>query len=156
MAGRAAGGQFVLQYNLEYRGIRQGCLCRKTGSRVVIQQVGRWVGRAGRAGGSRRALGSGRAGSGRAGGRCGRAQGVARHGRLERWRACGSAKQAAAGARGARQAGLRRGARGRQALSARGARGPRPGFGLYTRCTRPVFGLVRLGIFLSQIFGHCL
>ena len=50
-------------------------------------------------------------------------------------------------ARGALQAGRRRGARGRQALV-----GARASFGL---CTRPVFGPVRLGIFLSQIFGQC-
>ena len=42
VAGRAAGGQVVSQYNLGYHDMRQGCLCRKTGSRVVIQQAGRW------------------------------------------------------------------------------------------------------------------
>ena len=46
VAGRAAGDQVVSQYNLEYRGMRQGCMCRKTGSCVVIQQVGRWGARA--------------------------------------------------------------------------------------------------------------
>ena len=63
VAERAAGGQVVSQYNLEYRGMRQGCLCRKTGSRVVIQQGGRWcaqawaLGRAGVGAGERRAQG---------------------------------------------------------------------------------------------------
>ena len=51
---------------------------------------------------------------------------------------------AGAGALGARWAGL----------AGRWARGlgARAGLGLCTRCTRPVFGPVRLGTFLSQIF----
>ena len=74
----AAGGKVVSQYNLEYCGRRQGCLCRKTGSCVAIQQGlgsrsargGAWraAGHAGRVGGRRRALSSGRAGPGCAGG----------------------------------------------------------------------------------------
>ena len=37
VAGRAAGGQVVSQYNLKYRGMRQGCLCRKIGSCVATR-----------------------------------------------------------------------------------------------------------------------
>ena len=40
VAGRAAGGKVVSQYNLEYCGRRQGCLCRKAGSCVTTW---RWV-----------------------------------------------------------------------------------------------------------------
>ena len=55
-------------------------------------------------------------------------------------------------ARGSRR-GRHPGSAGR-ARSGRWARslGARAGLGLCTRCTRPVFGPVRLGIFLSQIF----
>ena len=65
----------------------------------------------------------------------------------------GRARQGAAagaGSRGACGAGLA----GRQArgLGAGRGLGARAGLGLCTRCTRPVFGPVRLGIFLSQIF----
>ena len=62
-------------------------------------------------------------------------------------RRAGRARQGAAagaGARGGRGAGLA----GRWARSL----GARAGLGLCTRCTRPVFGPVRLGIFLSQKF----
>ena len=38
VAGRAAEGKVVSQYNLEYCGRRQGCLCRKTGSCVAIRR----------------------------------------------------------------------------------------------------------------------
>ena len=53
----------------------------------------------------------------------------------------GRSEHAAAGAPGERQAGRRRGARGRQALGERSERGldARACFGLCTRCTRPVF-----------------
>ena len=62
--------------------------------------------------------------------------------------ALGRAEQAAACAAGAL---------GRQGAGALGehdrqAQGARPGFGLCTRCTRPVFGPVRLGIFPESNF----
>ena len=62
--------------------------------------------------------------------------------------------QAAGWALGA-QAGRRRWALGARGLGAGGvawALGARAGLELCTRCIRPVFGPVRLGIFLSQIF----
>ena len=72
-------------------------------------------------------------------------------------RARGCAEQAAAGSLAASGVRGREGAgagRGRQALGVLGARGlgAQAGFELCTRCTRPVFGPVRLGNFLSQIF----
>ena len=63
MAGMAAGGKVVSQYNLEYCDRRQGCLCCKTGSCVAIQQGL----------GSRRAHGGGGGGGGA--GRAGQASG---------------------------------------------------------------------------------
>ena len=55
---------------------------------------------------------------------------------------------------------IRRWARGglsERAREARGARGlgVRAGLRQCTRCTRPVFGPVQLGIFPESIFGHC-
>ena len=44
VAGRAVEGKVVSQYNLEYCGRRQGCLCRKTSSYVATR---RWDRRAG-------------------------------------------------------------------------------------------------------------
>ena len=41
VAGRAAEGRVVSQYNLEYCGRREGCLCRKTGSRRARGRAGR-------------------------------------------------------------------------------------------------------------------
>ena len=78
-----------------------------------------------------------------------------------RGRRAGAGRRADTGGRAGR-----RDARGRRTLgkrarrgrsrSARGragwALGARAGLGLCTRCTRPVFGPVRLGIFLSQNF----
>ena len=105
------------------------------------------------------------AGAGRATGGVGRAQGVrgarrwqlgeagagrwasGKSGRRASGRRAGSTWQGAAagaGARGARGVGLAR-------RQARGL-GARPGLELCTRCTRPVFGPVRLSIFLSKIF----
>ena len=88
------------------------------------------------------ALGAQAGRTGQAAGRAGSALGAARHGRC-RQRARGRAEQTVAGAQGPRQAGRRRWARGL---------GARAGLELCTQCTRPVFGPVRLGIFLSQIF----
>ena len=125
--------------------------------------LGRWA-RAGRAG-SR--LGAGRAGVGRAGrargaGGWARAgSGTARASQAMGTRACGAGGGRRAGrAAGGAQALGARGALGRVTTWALGARpgrwesglGARAGLELCTRCTRPVFGLVRLGIFLSQIF----
>ena len=71
------------------------------------------------------------------------------------------AEQATAGALGDAGGAQARGA-GRMAgrAQARGARGERglgarAGFGLCTRCTRPVFGPVRLGIFPESLNEHC-
>ena len=103
----------------------------------------------------------GRAGEG-AGGRWGaQAAGARRRWGAERRADTGgrAGRRANTGARGRRVAGARAlaGARTRadaQAGVARGARGlgARAGLGLCTWCTRPVFGPVRLGIFLSQNF----
>ena len=96
--------------------------------------VGRWAGRAWGTG-----LGVEGVVHNRQGARQGRAAGRAR-GR---------------GARGRQvQAGGRRAGSAGHAGPGRWARGlgARAGLGLCTRCTRPVFGQVRLGIFLSQIF----
>ena len=96
------------------------------------------------------------------------AQGACKHGTGLRQargqtRACGARRWQAAGAGGtgvraigARGRAGRRQVRGkaRQARTA-WALGVRPGYGLCTRCTRPVFGPVRLSIFPESIFGHC-
>ena len=147
VAGRAAGGQVVSQYNLEYRGKRQGCLCRKTGSRVVIQQAGRWcaqawsLGRAGVGAGACKATGARAQVGARAWARTeAQASSRARE-------ASGSWARAHAGGSGA--GGARQGAAG-----ATGAAGARPGFGLCTQCTRPIFGPVRLGIFPESPNEH--
>ena len=107
--GRAAGGQVVSQYNLEYRGMRQGCLCRKTGSRVVIQQAGRWGAHAwalGRAGVGAGALGRQAHRRGRWGAQGGRLAGVGADGsaseRARARQASSSWAQAQAGGSGAR------------------------------------------------------
>ena len=115
-----------------------------------------------------RALGRRRwAGAGRAAGGVGPAQGVrgvrrwqlgeAGAGRWAIGRRAGSAWQGAAAGAGARGVGLAGrqarglGARPGRAAWARGL-GALPGLELCTRSTRPVFGPVRLSIFLSQIF----
>ena len=70
VAGRAARGKVVSQYNLEYCGRRQGCLCRKAGSRVTTWRWAEALGarQAGAQGprqaGARRALGRQERGSG--------------------------------------------------------------------------------------------
>ena len=72
-------------------------------------------------------------------------------GRRTLGRRAGQGAASGAGARGR----ARRPARARGAgLAGRWARGlgAQAGLGLCTRCTRPVFGPVRLGIFLSQNF----
>ena len=44
VAGRAAGGKVVSQYNLEYCGRKQDCLCRKAGSCVVTRRCAEALG----------------------------------------------------------------------------------------------------------------
>ena len=105
MAGRAAEGRVVSQYNLEYCGRREGCLCRKTGSCVTRQAAGARVG----ALGARGALGPG---GNRSAGRAAGAR--ARRGRARGAQAAGSIL----GRHGRAGAGRRRG---------RWARGARPG-----------------------------
>ena len=93
----------------------------------------------------------GRAGE-RAGGRC-RQLGA---------RVQGAVGARACGAGGSRQGALGAGARGgsrlaaTSATAARGAggMGAQAGYRLCTRCTRPVFNPVRLGIVPESIFGH--
>ena len=66
------------------------------------------------------------------------------------------AQAGVARAAGGRWVGARGRARGQARAPAeragQGCLGARAGLGLCTRCTRPVFGPVRLGIFLSQNF----
>ena len=60
--GMVAGGKVVSQYNLEYCGRRQGCLCRKTGSCVATRrwagELGARLGTRGSGAGRMRALGA--------------------------------------------------------------------------------------------------
>ena len=56
MAGRAIEGKVVSQYNMEYCGRRQGCLCRKTGSCVATRHWAEALGA--RLGSRRQASGS--------------------------------------------------------------------------------------------------
>ena len=81
-------------------------------------------------------------------------EGVA-HNRQGAWQGRAAGRARGRGARGRQvQAGGRRAGSAGHARPGRWARGlgARAGLGLCTRCTRPVFGPVRLGIFLSQIF----
>ena len=97
---------------------------------------GRWGAQAAGVASGRQALGAGRrAGAGRHAGARG-------------------ARGREAQERGARQAAAGHAGRARLGLWARGL-GTRAGYGPCTRCTRPVFGLVRLGIFPESIFGRC-
>ena len=113
-----------------------GARARGAGGRWGAQAAGGARGAHGRRGGAGRLAGAGRRADtgGRAGGR-------------------GERGRRTLGRRGARAAG--RGGRAR-ARAGQGWLGARPGrwagLGLCTQCTRPVFGPVRLGIFLSQIF----
>ena len=110
-------------------------LVRRLGVQGAGQMLGAREACVGRAGGSwaKQGLGAERAGALQARGARGRSG-----------RRAGDGRQGAAEGTGARGAGLA----GRQA---RGL-GTRAGLELCTRCTRPVFGPVRLCIFLSQIF----
>ena len=97
VAGSAAGGKVVSQYNLEYCGRRQGCLCHKAGSRVATR---RWAealeARLGTPGAQ---VGAGAWALGRAGGRRGWANGVRKRAR-RRTRQAGTARaREAAGVR---------------------------------------------------------
>ena len=80
-------------------------------------------------------------------------QGRRRWARGARKRACMGARAGAAGswARGHEAQWACRGAE----QAAAGGRGARAGFGLCTRCTRPVFGSVRLSIFPESPNEHC-
>ena len=130
---------------------------RAWGARVAAGGSRCWALGAGRAGALQASGARGRSGRLAGGGRAG---GHGARGRRTLGRRAGRGRQVS----GARAAGAR-GARGRARQQAReragqgwlGGRraawalGARPGLGLCTRCTRPVFGPVRLGIFLSQI-----
>ena len=98
-----------------------------------------------------RALGV-RGRAGQAAGARGRRQARGAGGR----RAAGRGRGAVGGAqaRGSRQAGAGHAGLTRPGHWARGL-GARAGFGLCARCTRPVFGPVRLGIFLESLNEHC-
>ena len=83
----------------------------------------------------------------------------ARNSMLERAGRAGSKNAQARGAAGVRARGSRRGRLRQQMRQARGAHvawalGARAGLGLCTRCTRPVFGPVRLGIFPELLNEH--
>ena len=69
-------------------------------------------------------------------------------GRGARGRAGAERKRSGSWAAGARTT-------GRGASAAGRGLGVRAGYGLCTRCTRPVFSPVRLNIFPESIFGHC-
>ena len=96
----------------------------------------------------------GRAGAGRAGARVAQGAGAGA-GRRRQARARAGSGTAGRARQGAADVGTRGAGGGRagRVAWALGARPRRLGWpGLCTRCTRPVFGPVRLGIFLSQIF----
>ena len=137
VAGRAARGKVVSQYNLEYCGRRQGYLCRKAGSCVATR---RWA----EALGARLGAQSGAGGAlGRADGRGAQVQGHARQAHSRGVRQVG-ARQAdgtgarQVGARGAGAAGERQQARARAGQGWLGGLGALLANGLCTWCTQPV------------------
>ena len=142
------GWQIVLQYSLGQPVSQDGRLRRDTALSAGWGGGGGGLGALG-ARGARRALAE-RAGwrawvRGRVEQAAGRA-GVGRSGRA----GVRSAQQGAGRAAGAT------GARASGALGRAGwAAGAQAGLGLCTRCTRPIFSPVRLGIFPESIFGHC-
>ena len=170
-AGRAGRARGACVLGVQGARGRRACVGRAGVARRACRRHGRWAARAQARGalelaGARhqarhqagRAFVGAQTGAGA--GRCANTGGHAgrrgARGRRTLGRRAGRARQ------GARAAGARQGARtagsGARGVRSRGGRrtawalGAQPGLGLCTRCTRPVFGPVRLGIFLSQNF----
>ena len=131
---------------------RAGRVGRRRGARLGVRGALGWAWQtwrtADKESGRRGARQAGRA-TGVVRGRQGARQGRALQAGTSARQARGRGAQQARGSRRAGSAGLAR--PGRWALGL----GAQAGYGLCTRCTRPVFGPVRLRIFPESIFGHC-
>ena len=126
---------------------------------ALVRGAGRADGRAGQARGARgKRVGVALGGAGSRGAQAlgrRRAQGRGSGEQGARGAQTAGGRRLGASARGRERAGRERAGRERAGRERQSPAGARAGFGQCTRCTRPVFGPVRLVIFRSQIFGHC-